>query len=352
MKNYIYYLLGICLQYSCTDILEIEKEGRTYLPISTDTVNVEIIDSLLKYDITDPEDFIKYGQWLIVGRSYEDYQICAINLKTGASIKMLKFGKETGEALGITSMTIDPQGNLAALDYRCKKLHEFSSPLSTRSESRSNELQLNSDEYHLSVIKGNTFMISTGLYENGRYRYYSEITKSAKYYLSYPNHPQYNNLSTKAKSILYASSVLRLRPDNKFFVCADMYSGIIEICKVENDSIQRVFQHCFYYPKVKINDSGLLPHVAYYKDNIAGFQDIAVSNEKIYVLFSGQTYRDAQQAIGHCTNLFTFDWNGNLISSVKLNEPIYKISFDTQEDLLYGLKGTFRNVSLVHLYVK
>ena len=264
---------------------------------------------------------------------------------------MLKFGEEKGEALGITGMTVGAQGMVTVLDYRGRKLHELFSPLATRSESTCTELQLNSDEYHLSVIKGESFVISTGVYERGRYRYYSENTKSAKYCLSYPGHPKYSNLSEKAKSILYASSVLRLRPDNKCFVCTDMHSGIIEICKVENDSIQRICQRCFYYPKVKINDVGSLPYVAYYKDNISGFQDVAVSNERIYVLFSGQTYRDVQQNIGHCTNLFIFDWSGNIISSVKLSEPVYKISFDTQDNLLYGLKGIYGKVSLVHLNV-
>lgn len=75
-------------------------------------------------------------------------------------------------------------------------------------------------------------MIDTGLYEKGRYLLYSLPDQSARYSLSYPDHPVYPGLQEKTKAMLYASNVLRVRPDGEAFVCADMYSGVIDFCRV------------------------------------------------------------------------------------------------------------------------
>ena len=295
------------------------------------------------------EKIIKQGNLLVVGRSYEDYQVRAIDLQANTNREMLKFGEGSGESIGITGLTVGTSGTVTALDYRTGKLHELSAAPLSRGETTSAEIQLNPETFHLAAVKGESFVISTGLYEEGRYRYYSEESGEERYYLSYPGHPEYPNLSERAKSMLYASTVLRLRPDNKAFVCTDMRSGIMDICRVENGCIEGVCRRCFYYPKVRIIDTKNKVDVAYYKDNIAGFQDVAVSDDRIYVLYSGKTYRDVKQNISQCQTLLIFDWEGTLLSSVALDTPVYTIFFDMVENELYGLKGTYGDIALVRL---
>ena len=128
-----------------------------------------------------------------------------------------------------------------------------------------------------------------------------------------------------------------------------MRSGIMDICRVENGCIEGVCRRCFYYPKVRIIDTKNKVDVAYYKDNIAGFQDVAVSDDRIYVLYSGKTYRDVKQNISQCQPLLIFDWEGTLLSSVALDTPVYTIFFDMVENELYGLKGTYGDIALVRL---
>lgn len=348
MKHNINYWVSVLIMTACTDDLEFEHIH----DITRDPeckANVHIVSSLNQYGVTDPENFSKQGNLLVVGRSYEEYQIRTIDLQTNTNTGMLKFGEGPGKSIGISGLTMNSDGIITALDYRTGKLHELSSSPLSRGTSIPTEIQLNPKTYHLAAVKGESFVISTGLYQDGRYRYYSEKSGKEHYYLPYPKHPQYPNLSEKAKSMLYASTVLRLRPDNKAFVCTDMRSGIIDICQIENDCIKEICRHCFYYPKVKIIDTENKTDVAYYKDNIAGFQDVAVSDDRIYVLYSGKTYRKARQNISQCQTLLVFDWEGSLLYSVRLDSPVYKISFDIIENELYGLKGTYGNIELVRL---
>jgi len=350
MRNSIGCFLSVIIMIACTDGLELERVDDMTLLTPESSVKVNIVSLLERYGVTDPEDFIKKGNLLVVGRSYEDYQVRTIDLQEHTNTGMLKFGEGAGESVGITGLTVGARGAVTALDYRTGKLHELSvSPLSRGQVPVSSEIQLNPETYHLAAVKGEAFVISTGLYEKGRYRYYSEENGEERYYLSYPGHPEYPDLSERAKSMLYASTVLRLRPDNKAFVCTDMRSGVMDICRVGNGCIEGVCRRCFYYPKVRIIETKNKVDVAYYKDNVAGFQDVAVSNDRVYVLYSGKTYRDVNRDISQCQTLLIFDWEGTLLSSVGLDVPVYKIFFDTEESVLYGLKGTYGDIALVRL---
>ncbi len=350
MRNRISCFVGIAMMMACTDNVVPEKMSVAAQLIPDETIAVNSVFALKRYGITDPEDFIKQGNLFVVGRSYEDYQIRVIDTRRNESSGMLKFGEGVEESIGITGLTLSSDGNVTALDYRKGKLHELPvSPLSRGGAA--SELQLTPERVHLAAIKGESFVITTGLYDEGRYRYYSEESGEEHYYLPYPGHPDYPELSEKAKSMLYASTVLRLRPDEGAFVCTEMRSGIMDICRIADGKIECICRRCFHYPKVRVIDKEDEVDVAYYQDNVFGFQDVAVSNDRIYVLYSGKTYREAQQNVSQCQTLLVFDWEGNLLSSVRLDIPVYKISFDTVENMLYGLKGTYGDIELMRLNV-
>ena len=83
--------------------------------------------------------------------------------------------------------------------------------------------------------------------------------------------------------------------------------------------------------------SGSLEYrIAYYDDNISGFRDVAVSNDHIFVLYSGKTYKDEQQKIANCSTLLVFDWNGTLLETRSLPQGATYISYDLEENALYG----------------
>lgn len=348
MKNRICSILGIVVMTACTDSVIPEKMSDITQLTPEKGIIIKSVFALKQYGVTDPQDFVKQGNLLVVGRSYEDCQVQVIDTRNKEKSGMLKFGEGVKESIGITGLTLGSNGNVTVLDYRKGKLHEL--PVSPSSRGAvPNELQLEPERCHLAAIKGESFVITTGLYEEGRYRYYSEESGEECYYLSYPGHPDYPGLSEKAKSMLYASTVLRLRPDEGAFVCTEMRSGIMDICRIVDGGVECVCRRNFYYPKVRVIEEGNEIDIAYFQDNVFGFQDVAVSNDRIYVLYSGKTYQEAKQNVSQCQTLLVFDWEGNLLSSSSLDIPVYKISFDSVENALYGLKGTYGDIELVQL---
>ena len=57
------------------------------------------------------------------------------------------------------------------------------------------------------------------------------------------------------EGMLYASSVLRVRPDGQAFVCADMYSGVIDFCRLIPGGIERVKLERLSYPMTEISET-------------------------------------------------------------------------------------------------
>lgn len=192
----------------------------------------------------------------------------------------------------------------------------------------------------LSVVQAGQYILSTGFYTQGRYKLYDPASGETRYYSSYPSHPEWPDLQEKTKSVLYASSVLKVRPDKAAFVCADMYSGIMDICLLQDGKIETIRQLCFSYPKVYIQEDGPggFPKVAYSRGNSFGFSDISVDENYIYALYSGKTYREDNNSVRESTNLLIFDWTGRLIRSFELETPLNFLEFKEAEHAVYGTR--------------
>lgn len=249
-------------------------------------------------------------------------------------IPVTNFGKKADWQVLLSRSASKSEPSFIAYDFIKDKLLEFI--VKRNGEAVSKTLDLPEREQHLAAVRGKDFIVSTGLYEAGRYLYYSLATGEVKYCLSYPRHPDFPDMSEKIKAVLYASSVLRLRPDGSAFVCGDMYSGNIEFCKLESDNITRVKHLCFHLPEVKIKGD---EKVTYRRSNQMGFSDIAVSRDRIYALHSGKTYLRNNADFLTCNELMEFDWEGNLLGRYDLKTSVTSILYDEEEQTLYGVRN-------------
>lgn len=227
-----------------------------------------------------------------------------------------------------------PNKCFIAYDFIKENLFEFI--IGKSGEVISQELGLPEGKLHIAAVKGRDFVISTGIYEEGRYFYSVQNIEESKYCLSYPLHSSFPDIAEKTKAILYASVVLRLSPDEKAFVCADMYSGNIEFCKIEGGDIISVKQLCFHLPDVKIKGR---ENVIYKRSNQMGFSDITVSRDRVYAIHSGKTYLKNNVDFMDCNELLEFDWEGNLLNTYNLKKSVTNILYNEEKHMLYAVKN-------------
>ncbi|WP_251620716.1 BF3164 family lipoprotein [Odoribacter lunatus] len=333
MKNISYILLSFILGlgYACSS----EEQEVSYFSENAQTEHLEVVAPFENWGISNPSEIAKSNGVFAVSTPNGQNNISLFSLHQDARIDRITRSRTNGQAF-YTSALSSTATEVSALNFQTGQL--FVTPETENGMSETYSIQLPEGVQHLIADKHDDFIISTGLYEKGRYMLYSLENGSARYFLSYPGHPDYPQLDEYSKSVLYASSVLKIRPDGKAFVCSDMRSGILDICGINGDQIERIKLLTFYFPKVHI--SGNTPKnlkVAYDKSTIHGFMDMAVSDHRIYVLYSGKSKKKDRYHIGFCQTLLVFDWNGLLMDTYTLDIPVSNICYDKNENTLYGI---------------
>ncbi len=309
MNKLLIVLIVTLFLFSCGEQVEERISPSTRL-------NVQKVENLSERGIFDAWGITKVGNKFIIRTS---------NGVTAVPGKETALSRSKGsEAKGV-----------CLFDFTRKKIVEYT-PMNG-DEIRSIPLELPEGEQHLAAVKGSDFTISTGIYDKGRYLY-TPIAGEAKYFVAYPVHSGYPDMTGKQKAILYASSVLRIRPDERSFVCADMYSGGIDFCSVDNGSITLVKRVCFHTPDIQVRGKEN-PKIVYTKNNRMGFSDITVSEDRVYALYSGKTYNQSGKDFYTCNELLVFDWDGNLLNTYMLDKSAVGVSYDEGENVLYAVSN-------------
>lgn len=338
MKNIFYLILSFFLivEWGCS--FEEEQADGLRPDANSKVQNTEVIASFEKWGIANPTSITKSNRIFAVTNRTGENNISLFEINHNNRVDRITRSRSNGQAFYTSALDASGQ-DISALNFHTGQL--FVTPGNENGIAATYSIQLPTDTRHLVAAKNDRYVIATGLYEKGRYMLYSLQDRKAGYFLSYPERPDFPELDEYAKSVLYASSVLRIKPDGEAFACSDMRSGILDICRIKENRIERIKLLSFYFPKVHI--SGSTPEnlkVAYDKSTVHGFLDMAVSNDRIYVLYSGKSKKRDRYNIGHCHTLLTFDWMGNQMDSRSLDIPVSHICYDQEEKTLYGIGYT------------
>ena len=70
-----------------------------------------------------------------------------------------------------------------------------------------------------------------------------------------------------------------------------------------------------------------------------GFTDVAVSEDRVYALHSGKSFREAGIYFSACEELLIFDWDGNLLERCHLPAPVTSIDYSSSESCIYAVEN-------------
>lgn len=335
MKRIFYLLIGLLFLGACSDELQ-EVPGESSPVVGGQCIRTEKVVNLSDWGICRPSGLLKRGQEVIVGDQMNRDNVYRINVADGTCDGMFpRIRTRSGGATILHSLASDGQGGWTVLETMSGKVSRVASVM-TRAGAEET-LQLPEDHRHLWAISVGDRIVATGIYPEGRYLLYSPVTGSTWYGVGYPEHPLYPELEERAKAVLYASNVLRARPDGLAFVCADMYSGLLDICRIEEEKICLVKRLAYHYPRVVFREQGEWPRVLYSKDNRFGFTDVCVTNDGIYALYSGLTYRMEKEHFQYCRTLIEIDWEGEVRNTRSVDAALTHLTYDAQENTLYGI---------------
>ena len=338
MKKTFVLLANLFLAGACS--LQNSEMPEDVVPLADgQLIRTETVATLSSYGVRQPLGLLKFGDVVLISDMMNTDNIVSIHLadkqKEGLFPKVATRG---GRASVLNCLAPDGQGGWTAFDFQTGTIKGVASP-QIRSGGESS-VQLPSDQKHLWAVQVGDKVLSTGLYTQGRYQLFSPASGDMDYGVAYPTHPVYPEIEERTKAVLFASNVLRARPDGGAFVCADMYSGVIDICQINGREISLVNRLVYHHPRVNIRERKNFPQVTYTKDNRFGFTDVCVTDDRIYALYSGKTYHTERNNFQDCHTLIEIAWDGTVRATYPIDVALTQIAFDEQEKKLYGIAKT------------
>ncbi len=131
---------------------------------------------------------------------------------------------------------------------------------------------------------------------------------------------------------------LRARPDRARVVIALRHAGIIEIYDPDGTRLVRVGGPFPFEPVFEVGEGVSGPQMASGETLRFGYVDVAVTNDRIYALFSGRTRAGFGVEASLAKNIHVFDWSGRLEHSLELDADVIAIAVDTSLPALYAVR--------------
>lgn len=249
-----------------------------------------------------------------------------------------RIGRGPGEFATPTLLEILSQENgyVGIYDRKVFMFHEISidSVVQNKSYVRASYGPFNTNYSMLIKLDSSSF-IGTGVFEK-RYAI-SDLDAEVKNYVSdYPFREYHKNIPIE--NIAFANQgIIKRHPESKRFVLAYFRSPNFEISTAtENDSLK--VNGIYISPPIFKPQLGNGLANVYDDKNIKGFNDVAVTKNFIYLLYSGRSIEQNGESSEESNTIWIYDWEGRPIKRIELDQTIQYIAVDEADKILYGVK--------------
>ena len=124
---------------------------------------------------------------------------------------------------------------------------------------------------------------------------------------------------------------------NGYFAYVTVHAKQLHLYKVENNKINKIGEviesYGYYKPNMDYKDSYSVVHSGNYPNC---YIDLAVSDDYIYALYSGRTFKEYQMSSFEGETIYVYDWTGKLVKTYRLDTPITKFCVDEAEKVIYA----------------
>ena len=129
----------------------------------------------------------------------------------------------------------------------------------------------------------------------------------------------------------YQAWIPFINGNEELLVTATQFGEVLDIFHLKKENMQQTL-------KGKSSDP-VFQAINGYADNqgIMGFQDVFVTNGKIYALFDGIKMKERNQKQQGCKIIYIFDYNGNPVMKVFLDRLVQSFYVDEEEQKIYFL---------------
>lgn len=342
MKKLSYILLLFCFA-ACQSEPEIVEEATPLLHTRASSLHFAQTENLdlNALGIIGPSKMIKKDSLYVLLTPKSKYRLAIYNSVSGSVHRLIPAGSGEGQGMYFLNLRLDGDV-VSTFDYGTGRLIEINlTQYALTGYQPTFTILSNPGKLPLGAIRAGNNIISTGIYTEGRYCCSDLANGTNTYSVGYPECAA-PSLSDSLKSIFYASNCLAVNPAHTRLACANMQYGCLDICDISGKQLSRVNEVHLTRPGVvfqhkRPRGNKMWYPVSYTRNNLFGFCDLTTSEEHIFALYSGRTYREYKGNVDKGRTIFVFDWNGSHVRTYHLSNTCSSISYDKATDAIYAL---------------
>ena len=131
---------------------------------------------------------------------------------------------------------------------------------------------------------------------------------------------------------------LKADPAGERLVLANRHAGLLEVFSSEGELIRRIEGPFAFEPVVAVQMGENGPSFASGEDLRFGYVDVAVTNGRIYALFSGRTRAGHPGEANYGREVHVFGWDGAPLSVIHLDADAMAIAVDSRRGRLLAVR--------------
>ncbi|SKB99459.1 TolB-like 6-blade propeller-like [Parapedobacter luteus] len=145
----------------------------------------------------------------------------------------------------------------------------------------------------------------------------------------YKQYYQDENISW-VKAVL--GSNIGIRPNGREIASFSKRGGLFQIISIENHKPKVLTEKLYYMPEFVINEiSENITKSMYTKNNKYGYNNITVTEDRIYALYNGKLTNTPGVESLSSNLVLVYDWAGKPINKILLDDEYYQIAIDPQQ---------------------
>jgi hypothetical protein len=335
--KWIPFIFFITLFASCS----IEKHDdplKDFTSEQTQSLKGEVFLNPEEYGIFKPMNLMYWKNLFIIRDINNTHILHSIDLKSKKIVHGFQQGNGPGEIVSLGSVECQ-DGQVYLYDIARKILYQ-TDPLLSMSDTvmhYSEYMRLNTERRPYLIHKTIKGCIATGLLEEGIFMLVHAEQEEPKTFVDYPDFEVTERMTGMEKAAVYIGARVTIKPDQNKLACLFPMAGVISFCGITADSIVEYKRLTYYAPMVEAPRTQSLPAIMYKKEAKVAFCAAASTDEYIYALYSGRTNNDYPAKAHECEHLLVFDWNGNPVKHYQLDMPLFSLSLDAENRMIYGI---------------
>lgn len=149
---------------------------------------------------------------------------------------------------------------------------------------------------------------------------------------------QEKQIENRLRGLAY-QGILQNNPSNDKFVYAVNNAEIVYFYHIDSLAVNKVCEYQYNYPQYRPMHKGETRAAPVSVDNIRAFMDATASDNFVYLLYSGKTYKEDGLKSFEGNIIYVFDWMGRACRKIILDLPVFRFCVDKEDKAIYAFSN-------------